>query len=81
MEVALKLDWSNHQHVFQQVMHTSDHYYDTEINFCVLCNKAASQSRTPTNKHFEHPKGCKCFWCVYCECPELVERERQIACS
>jgi hypothetical protein len=75
MEVALKLDWSNHEHAMTQVVKTTDHYNDVEINYCHLCNEMASQSGIPTKKHYEHPKGCKCYWCVYCDCPELVKRE------
>ncbi len=76
MEIQLKLDWPNHQHVFTQVVKTTDHYNDVEINYCLLCNQAASQSGISRNKHFEHPKGCKCYWCVYCDCSKLLEREK-----
>ncbi len=24
----------------------------------------------------EHPRGCECYWCVYCDCPELIKREQ-----
>lgn len=75
MEVAVKLDWPNHQHVFRTLIVTRDHYYDEELIYCIICDKAAKQSNIPHNKHFEHPKGCKCYWCVYCECDNLRKRE------
>ena len=77
MEVTLKIDWPNHRHGFQQVIVTTDHYNDVEINFCGLCDEAAKQSGIPDNKHFEHPKGCKCYWCIYCKCSKLLKREKQ----
>lgn len=77
MKITLQFDWSNHQHTFWQVIRTTDHYNDVEIIFCDLCNRAANQSDIPINKHFKHPKGCKCYWCVYCNCPKLQEREKQ----
>ncbi len=78
MEVTIKLDWPNHEHQFTQTIKTTDHYNDVEINHCVLCDRAASASGIPTKKHFEHPKGCKCYWCVYCDCPELIAREKAL---
>lgn len=76
MEVSLKIDWPNHQHVFQQVIRARDHYNDVEINFCSLCDEAAKQSNISINRHFEHPKGCRCYWCAYCNCPKLQDREK-----
>lgn len=76
MEVALKLNWPDHLHFFTHVIRTTDHHHHTEINYCRLCNQAAGQSGILTNRHFEHPKGCKCYWCVYCRCPQLLEREK-----
>lgn len=78
MEVILKLDWPNHEHNFLQVIRTTDHYNDVEINFCTLCDQMASQSDIPTKRHFEHPKGCKCYWCVYCDCDKLRARENNL---
>jgi len=75
MEVALKFDWPNHEHFYQRIILTRDHYGDVEIIFCRICDQAASQSGIPGNRHFEHPKGCRCYWCAYCRCPKLLERE------
>ena len=75
MEVTLKLDWPDHEHFFYTVTITQDHYNDIEFKACRLCDEAASQSGISSNKHFEHPRGCKCYWCVYCQCPKLLERE------
>lgn len=77
MKVITKhLDWSNHQHSFRTIIHTSDHYYEESVTYCILCNEMAIQSGIPDNRHFEHPKGCKCHWCVYCLCSKLCEREK-----
>jgi hypothetical protein len=76
MEVTLKLDWPNHQHIFKQSTRTTDHYCDYEINHCTLCDMAADDSGIPENRHYEHPKGCKCYWCIYCRCSKLEEREK-----
>ena len=76
MEVTVTLDWPNHQHVFKDSTRTRDHYYDYTITHCVLCDKAAEASGISTKEHHKHPKGCKCYWCIYCPCTELVAREK-----
>ena len=81
MEVTVKLDWPNHEHVFTQTTRTTDHYNDVEINHCVLCDRASAASGITTREHHKHPKGCKCYWCVYCNCDKLQERERASSCS
>lgn len=75
MEVVLKIDWPNHQHTFKTHIVTLDHYVDEAVKFCTLCEEIANQSGIPTRQHYKHPKGCKCYWCVYCTCPELYKRE------
>lgn len=75
MEATLTFDWANHQHLMYTAIVTHDHYYDEEVTACRLCDRASAQSGIPTNKHFTHPKGCKCYWCAYCKCNELRKRE------
>ena len=62
MEVAVKMDWPNHEHQFHQIIKTTDHYNDEVVNYCLICDQMVSQSGIPTDRHFEHPKGCKCYW-------------------
>lgn len=76
MEVTIKLDWPNHQHVFTETTKTRDHYNDEVINHCTICDSAASVSGIPSREHHKHPKGCKCYLCEYCKCSELMDRER-----
>lgn len=75
MEVTLKFDWPNHLHFFVNSQDPPDHYIEAEINFCRLCDAAAKQSGIPIDRHFEHPKGCKCYWCVSYKCSELRKRK------
>lgn len=67
--------WIDHDHEFITTTITRDHYYDYDVKFCVTCDAEAGKSGIPSNKHFEHPKGCKCYWCVWCDCDKLRQRE------
>lgn len=69
------IDWQNHQHQIHQTIKTSDHYNDEEINHCLICDSLAANSGIPTREHYKHPKGCLCYWCVYCVCNEVRKRE------
>lgn len=76
MQLTITLDWPNHEHVFTTTVRTTDHYNDVEINHCTLCDRAAKTSGIQVHEHYKHPKGCKCYWCIYCNCAELVAREK-----
>ena len=69
--------YAEHIHEFITSIVTRDHYYDYEVEHCVICDNEASKLGLPTNRHFEHPKGCKCYWCVWCVCDGVVKREAQ----
>ena len=76
MEIVLKFDWANHGHIFKLVTRRGgDSYTDTADEICRICEVAARQSGIPTNEHYKHPKGCKCYWCVFCICHEVYVRE------
>lgn len=72
---TISVSW-DHVHNFTTTIITRDHYYDYEVKYCLVCDQLATASGIPTNKHFRHPKGCKCYWCVWCLCSELNARER-----
>lgn len=73
----MELDWENHQHALTLTIKTVDHYNDYEINHCILCDAAAAASKVPTKEHWKHPKGCRCYWCEWCRCPEVEKRDKR----
>lgn len=77
MKVSIEFDWEAHTHVMVSAMcGGGDHYSgDVERDVCVWCEAAASKSGIAVKEHFKHPKGCKCYWCVFCECQEVLQRE------
>lgn len=67
--------WAAHTHVFTLRTYSSGCYHSVEDEVCMICDQAAGQSGMPKKEHFKHPKGCHCYWCVFCRCAKLYERE------
>ena len=77
-KVEFHFEWETHRHILTKRTYKSWHHHsDDEIaDVCILCDIAAEKSNIPTVRHFEHPEGCKCYWCVFCVCEKTKERER-----
>lgn len=76
--VTMQFDWASHTHILKYAADRGSDCYSGIVDgeACVLCNEASRQAGLPEKEHFKHPKGCQCYWCVFCKCPEVTKRDR-----
>ncbi len=78
-KITKTIDWANHGHFFCEVPARGGGCYSDmdDVKVCHWCEGAANASTIPNNKHYEHPKGCQCYYCVECKCEDLRKREKE----
>lgn len=77
MEITVKYAWENHVHQLEEAWYKSGCYSDYCDQVCKICNLAASQSGIPNKEHAKHPNGCKCYWCIFCRCSAVIDRDKE----
>lgn len=81
-----KFLWEAHKHQFvKRHWRGSSCYSDgRDANVCTLCDAARKEmdppgEAFPEKQHHRHPRGCRCYWCVFCRCREVEERDKGLS--